>query len=174
MDIVRALVSIDRFQVGHMPHRVVLDENSVCAQKSPGLAGDVAGHIDVGAFSQGDLLRCHRARVLEPAELDAQKLALGDVGQHVGESDLLDLLSADRLAEHQALLRVTPGFVEAGHSGADRAERDPETRLGETLERALQPAGLRQEGAVGQADILQMKLTRVGRQQRHFALLVSG
>jgi len=38
--------------------------------------------------------------VLEPPELQAEELRLGDLAEHLGESRLLQLESADRFAEH--------------------------------------------------------------------------
>ena len=59
VDVVRALVGVDRLQVGHVAHGRVLGEDAVGAEEAARLAGDVARHVHVGALGQTDLLRGH-------------------------------------------------------------------------------------------------------------------
>src|SRR5207302_350001 len=81
----------------------------------------------------------------EPPQLQAQELRLGDLGEHLREPRLLQLETADRLPEHQAVLGVAHRFVVARHRGADRPPRDPVARLGEAHERGVAAAGLGQQ-----------------------------
>src|SRR5438477_308078 len=78
-------------------------------------ARDVGGECDVVALGQRHLLRRHRPEVLQAAELQAQQLRLGDLGEHLGEAQLLQLEPTDRLAEHHATLGVADRLVVAGH-----------------------------------------------------------
>jgi hypothetical protein len=114
------------------------------------------------------------AVVLEAAELEAEELRLGDLGEHLGEPGLLDLRGGDRLAvELHALLGVAERLVVAGHGGADRAPGDPVAGLGEAHQRALEPAGLREERVVADPHVLQRELAGVAGEEGELPLLVA-
>src|SRR2546422_3847587 len=64
--------------------------------------------------------------VLEPPELQAEELCLGDLREHLGEPRLLQLEAADRLAEHHSRLGVAHRLVVARHCRAHRSPRSEE------------------------------------------------
>ena len=161
VDIVRAFVRIDRLEIGHVPHRMVLDENAVPAQKATSFARDVRSHIAVCTLGERDLLWRHRTSVLHPTEVIGDELALRDLREHVGKPNLLNLLAANRLIEHDTLLRIRERLVKARHRGTNNPPRDPVAGLRQTHKRALQTSSPRHERAVGKFDILEDELTRV-------------
>src|SRR2546425_190775 len=103
----------------------------------------VGRDVHVVPLGERPLLRRGLPLVLEPPELQAEDLRLGDLGEHLGEPRLLQLKPADRLAEHHPVLGVAHRLVVARHRGADRSPRDAVARLGEAHERGLEPARLR-------------------------------
>ena len=114
----------------------------------------VAGDVHVVPLAERHLVGRHRARVLEPAELQGHELRLGDLGQHVDQPHLLDLGAGDRLVEHHPALRVAERLVVARHRRADGAPRDAVARLREAHERALEAARLGQDGVLREMDVL--------------------
>ena len=68
-----------------------------------------------------------------------------DLERHLGELLLGQLVAGDRLAEHDALLRVLERRLEARARRADRAPDDPVARLvrGTTAGRAARASGSR-------------------------------
>src|SRR5258708_25468707 len=72
--VVRTLVCVDALEVREVPHRAVLGEDAVGAEQAARLARALARHVHVVALGERDLLRPHRARVLQPAELEAEQL----------------------------------------------------------------------------------------------------
>ena len=60
--VVGSLVGVDRFQIGHVPHGVVFDEDSVSTQQASSLPRDVGRHVAVGTLRKRDLLRSARLR----------------------------------------------------------------------------------------------------------------
>src|SRR6058998_428140 len=88
-------------------------------------------------------------------ELQAEELRLGDLAEHLGEPRLLQLESADRLAEHHPRLGVAHRLVVARHCRAHRSPRDAIARLREAQKRRLEPARLREQGVLGDAHVLQ-------------------
>ena len=79
-------------------------------------------------------------RSLSRPELERQQLGLGDLGQHVGQTDLLDLSLTNGPSEHDPVLGVLQRLVVAGHRGPDRAPRDAVARLRQAAQRTLEPA----------------------------------
>ena len=160
VDVVGALVGVDGFQVQHVSdHRVLVDD--------PGGAENVARHprgverhLHVVHLRHRDLLGPHPPRVLEPSELQAQELGLGDLGDHPHELLLHELERRDGLAELDALLRVLQGPVVAGHGGADGPPRDAVARLAQTRQRPPQSGDARQLVLERDAAVLEAQLGR--------------
>src|SRR3989475_3032673 len=100
VDVVRPLVRIDRFEVREVTHRLILRQDAVRAQQPARLARHVGGDTHVVPLGERYLLRRGLPLVLQPPELQAEELRFGDLAEHLGESRLLQLESADRLAEH--------------------------------------------------------------------------
>src|SRR6266446_9613533 len=138
VDIVGALVSIDRLEVHHVADDGMLVHDACGAQDVAGHAGAVEGHLDIVHLGHGDLLRPRLALVLELAEPQAQELRLGDLRDHPDQLLLDELEGGDGLAELDALLRIAQRPVIAGHGPADGAPRDAVAGLGETAEGALE------------------------------------
>src|SRR5262245_5556801 len=142
VDVVRALVRVDRLQIHHVPDDRVLVHDAGRAQDVARQSGAVERHLHVVHLRHRHLLRAQLAGVLEAAELQAQELGLGDLGNHPDELLLHELERPDRLAELDALLGVLQGPVVARHRRAHRAPGDPVAGLVETAERAAQPLHL--------------------------------
>src|SRR5213082_2990932 len=174
MHIVRPLVRVHRLEVGEVAHRLILRQDAVGAEQAARLARHVGGDVHVVALGEGHLLRRDLPLVLEPPQLQAQELRLGDLGEHLREPRLLQLETADRLPEHQAVLGVAHRFVVTRHRGADRPPRDPVARLGEAHERGFEAAGLGQQRVLRDARVLEHELARVPRAQGQLPLLVLG
>ena len=52
MDVVCAFIGVDGFQVGHVPHGRVFDQNAIRAQQPARLTRNIARHLAVGALGQ--------------------------------------------------------------------------------------------------------------------------
>src|SRR4029450_10454764 len=139
VDVVRALVGVDRLEIHHVAHDGVLVHDAGGAQDVAGQARGVERHLDIVHLGQRDLLWPHPTRVLEAAELETQELRLGDLVDHPDQLLLDELEGADGLAELDALLRVLERPVVAAHGGADGAPAAAVARLRETGQRALEP-----------------------------------
>src|SRR5580658_7795323 len=63
VDIVRAFVGVDRFEIVHVAHDHAVVHDAVCAQDFPGEAGGFACHPDTVHFEHGDV------RWMDPAEV---------------------------------------------------------------------------------------------------------
>src|SRR5205085_5083100 len=72
MDVVRALVSIDRLQVHHVANHVVLVVDAVAAMHVAGEAGDIEGLAAIVALQQRDRLGRAAVLVFQPAEPQAR------------------------------------------------------------------------------------------------------
>src|SRR5437879_64974 len=52
VNVVRPLVGVHRLEVRQVPHRLILGQDAVGAEQSPGLAGDFGRHVHVVALGQ--------------------------------------------------------------------------------------------------------------------------
>src|SRR5262245_38874514 len=93
VDVVRALVGIDRLEVAHVAHRGVLVDDAVAAQDVARHAGDLEGLEDVVALRHRDLDEGRLPLVLEAPQLEAEELGLGDLGHHLDELPLDELVA---------------------------------------------------------------------------------
>src|SRR5712691_11499833 len=91
VDVVRTFVGVHALQIRHVAHRRVLGQNAVRPEKAACLARDVSRHAHVVALRQGHLLRSERPSVFQSPEMNAEQLALYELGQHSGQSLLLQL-----------------------------------------------------------------------------------
>src|SRR6185436_4706435 len=106
----------------------------------------------VVALRERDLLGAHAALVLQPAEPPGEQLALRDLGDHVHELLLDELVAGDGTVELPPLLAVAERGQVARARRAERAPYDPVARLVETRERPGEPRRLGQDRRPGDAD----------------------
>src|SRR2546426_8382397 len=143
MDVVRALVRVDRLQIHHVTDHRVLVNDSGGAQDVARQPGGVERHLDVVHLRHRDLLWPDLAGVLQPAQLQTEELRLGDLRDHPDELLLDELERRDRLAELDPLLGVLERPVVTRHRRAHRAPGDALARLIETAQRAAEPLDVR-------------------------------
>src|SRR3989441_5146468 len=124
VDVVRPLVGVHRLEVREVAHSLILGEDAVGSEQTPGLARNVGRDIHVVALGEGDLLRRHLPLVFQASELQAAQLRLGDLGEHLGEPRLLQLEAPDRLPEHHAGLGIVYRLVVARHRRPHGSPRD--------------------------------------------------
>ena len=115
------------------------------------------------------------AGVLEPAELQGQQLALGDLGEHPDQLLLHQLVAGDRLAgELDALLGVLEGGLVAVHGRAEAAPGDAVARLVEAHQGVLDADRLGQQVGGRDAAVLEAELGGDRGAQRELAVLIAG
>src|SRR5438132_1529754 len=85
----RPLVRINRLEVREVAHRLILRQDAVRAEQPARLTRHVGRDADVVPLGERHLLRRDLPLVLEPPELQAEELCLGDLGEHLGETRLL-------------------------------------------------------------------------------------
>src|SRR6476659_3152099 len=105
MDVVRALVSVDRLEVGGVAHHLEYGADAVAAVHVAGDPRDVERFASIVALDQADRLG-DELTGLEPAT-DAQLCleAKRDLGRHVGELELDQLVGGEGTAELLAVER---------------------------------------------------------------------
>src|SRR5690606_10647418 len=169
-----ALVGDHRFQVQGVADRGVLGGDAGAAEQVAAFAGDVDGHAAVVPLGQRDLLRLHRARVLQAAQLQHQQLGQGDAAGHVGQLDLRALGGGDRAAEQDALLAVVQRLVQAGDGGADRTPGDAVAGLGQAAQRTLEALDVGQAVGLGHAHVVEVQGAGHRGAQAHLVLDLLG
>src|SRR5882672_5014580 len=107
-------------------------------------------------------------------EMNAEKLALYELGQHLSQSLLLQLESRDRLSEHHSVAGISERFLIARLRRSHRAPRDAITSLGQAHERALDAARLWEQRRSRHSHILYHQLARIGGAERKLAPLILG
>src|SRR3989449_8887667 len=68
VDDVRPLVGVHRLEVREVAHRLILGEDAVGPEQTPGLARNVGRDVHVVALGEGDLLRRHLPLVFAASE----------------------------------------------------------------------------------------------------------
>ena len=112
-----------------------------------GLAGGVA-------LEHGDCLGRHAPLVHQPAEPETALESKGDLGLHVGEFFLNQLVGRERPAELGALERIGAGRVPAELGGAQCAPGDAVARPVEAAERPLESLDVGQQIVLGHEHIV--------------------
>src|SRR5579862_6410973 len=138
MDVVRALVGVDRLEVQDVADHAELVGDAVAAMHVAGDAGDIQCLAAIVALQQRDHLGRRLALVLEPAEAERRRQAERDLGLHVGELLLDQLVGGERPAELLAVERVLARALPAELGGAHRAPGDAVARVVEAAERAAE------------------------------------
>ncbi len=142
MHVVRPLVGVHHFQIDDVADDAELVRNPVAAQHVARRAGDVERlAAGIALHDRGDLRR-RRAVVLHAAEAQAALQPERDLGLHVGQFLLDQLVGGQRAAELLAVERVLARRVPAELGGAERPPGDAVARRVEAGERAFQPAHL--------------------------------
>src|SRR5262245_48714450 len=145
VDFVRALVGVDRFEVAHVAHDRIIGCDAVRAQDAARRPRAFERHRHVVHFRHRDVNRLHHARIFHPAELQAEQLGFCDLGQHLNQFLLRQLVSGNGLCELDPLFGVIERAFIARYGRAHRAPRDPVARLRQAHQRAFQPFAFRQD-----------------------------
>src|SRR3981189_2228159 len=103
-------------------------------------------------------------------ESQADHLRLGDLGQHLDQLRLHELIARERTRELLTRFRVVERAVVARSRRADCAPCDPVTRLGETSERTLEPARGQQMRRLRNSYVLENQLRSDRRAHRKFSV----
>src|SRR5687768_4963698 len=119
IDVMRALVGDDRFEVAQVAHYVVVLQDAVATEDLACGRRHLTGHR--GAAQLG--VRRHTGRghslVQQPTKLYHEELGLGDLTEHAHEFGLDELKGGDWLAELFAAQRVGKCYLVAGNRFAD-------------------------------------------------------
>src|SRR6516162_11774762 len=107
---------------------MVLVRNAVTAVHVARGAGDFERLAAIVALEDRDHLWGVAARIFESPEPEAGVQPEGDLGLHVDELLLDQLIGGERAAELPAIQRIVAGRMPAEFGGAERAPRDPVTR----------------------------------------------
>src|SRR5688572_6863399 len=138
VDVVRALVGIDNFEIYHMADHAELVRDAVAAQHVARRARDVQRlAAGVALHDRGDLGR-GRALVLHAPQAQAALQAERDLGLHVGELLLHQLVGGERPAELLAVQDIASCSKPTIFSGAEGTPGDAVARRVQAGERPFQ------------------------------------
>ncbi|GMA90965.1 hypothetical protein GCM10025869_14940 [Homoserinibacter gongjuensis] len=141
LDGVGALVRRDDLHVGEVPGHVVLEQEPVAAEQLAGLGAHPAGALGGVHLRE----RRHRAfqatRVGELRHAQAVELHRRDLGEHLREAMLHELVLRDGTSELAALSHIARGDLVGGHRVAERLPRGAAARAGEHAPRVAERAG---------------------------------
>src|SRR5579885_2484188 len=138
MNIMRALVRVDRLQVHHVANHVVLIGNAVRAMHIAGYARNFESFPAVISFEQRNHLGSSTALVLEAPQTQTGVQAQGNLGLHIRELFLDQLVCSERAPELKALHRVLACGVPAEFRRADGAPRNAVAGIIQAAKRPLQ------------------------------------
>ena len=99
MDVMRALIGVHRFQIHHVAHDVIFLGDAVAAMHVARFAGDVQRLATAVALYQRDVFRRAVARIKKSADPQAGLKADIDLGMHVGQLQLDQLVAGKRTVE---------------------------------------------------------------------------
>src|SRR4051794_36272493 len=145
MDVVRALVSVDRLEVRGVAHHLEFGGNAVAAMHVPRDSGDLQRLAAIVALDEADRLRNQLAGFEAPPDPQRCLKPKRDLGHHVGELELDQLVGGERAPELLAVERVLPGGMITGLGRAHRTPADPVASAIEASERALEPFDVGQQ-----------------------------
>src|SRR5213593_2567850 len=170
VDVVRALVGLYRLEVAHVPDYGEFKTDAVCPQDVTRKPRDIQGHSHVVALGERGLSEVQLPGVLEPAQLQCEKLSLGDLRQHMYQLLLHELKSSDGSVELNPRLGVIEGCVVAGHCRPQPAPRNSVAGLVEAHQGRFQSAGLGQQVFLRNGAVLEDELRSNRRAQGHLVL----
>lgn len=104
VNLMRPLVSVDRFEVTHVTHNRVLARDPVRAQNAASRARASQSHRHVVHLSHGDMNRLDLAVILQAPQMQAQQLRFTDFGGHLNQFLLRELKPGKRTPELYPLL----------------------------------------------------------------------
>src|SRR6266702_403803 len=137
VDVVRALIGVDCLEIHDVADDVELVGDAVAAMHIARDPRDVERLAAIVALQERDHLGHGAPLVLETAEAQARMEAQGDLGLHVDELLLDQLIGGEGPTELLALERVAPRRMPAEFGGAERAPGNAVARVVEAGERAL-------------------------------------
>ena len=170
MDIVRALVGVDHLQVHHVADHAVFVADAIAAQHVARHAGDVERLAARVSLEQAGDLDRRRAGILHAAQLQTALQAQRDLGAHVGQLFLDQLVRGQWPAELLAVQHVLAGAVKAVFGRAQRAPGDAVARAVQTGERAFQAAHVRERVFFGAEHLVHHDLAGDRGPQTHLAV----
>src|SRR5918994_615811 len=127
--VVRALVGVDPFEVGHVLHHAVVEQDAVAPERIARRSGDLARLGDVVHLEHRDGRRVELARVIDAAHVDGEELAERDLGQHRDQLLLRELEGGYGLPELRSLPGVGEGGLIAVHCLPQAVPADPVARV---------------------------------------------
>mmetsp|Transcript_19535 Transcript_19535/g.28172 ORF Transcript_19535/g.28172 Transcript_19535/m.28172 type:complete len:354 (+) Transcript_19535:133-1194(+) len=113
MNIMCPLVGVHRLQVHHVPDDVVLVRNAVPSQHVPGLPGHLQGLAAVVALDHADHLGHVLVGINQPPHPECSLQAEGDLGVHVCQLQLHQLVAGEGCPKLLALQDVLPSLLHA-------------------------------------------------------------
>src|SRR5262249_26683174 len=145
MDIVRAFVGVDGLEIAHHAHDVKLIGDAVATVHVASEPRHFQRLAAIVALEHRDRRRGCLALVDQPRQAQCGVQAERDLGLHVGELLLHELIGGERPAELLAREHVIAGTVPAEFGGADRAPGDAGARDIEAAERPGEARDVRQQ-----------------------------
>ena len=106
MDIMGALIGVDRLEVAHVPHDLEFLGNAVTAMHVASHARNIQRLAAIVALDDGDHFRCRICLVHQSAHPQGALQAEGDFRLHVGKFFLKELRLSQRPAELLAVKAV--------------------------------------------------------------------
>ena len=164
-----ALVGVDRLQVHDVADHVVLVRHPVAAVHVAGGAGDIQGLAAGVALGQRDRFRRGAALVHQPAQAQASLQADGDLGLHVGQLLLDQLVGGQGPAELLALQGVVARRMPAELGGTERAPGDAVAGPVEAAEGPLEALHVGQQVLLRDLDVVHDDLAGDRGPQRELA-----
>src|SRR4051812_34645248 len=140
VDVVRALVSVDGLQIDQMADDVILVVDAVAAVYVAGEPGDIERLAAIVALEHRNRLRRAALFVLQAAEPQTGVQPQRDLGLHIDEFFLDQLVGGERAAELFAVERVIARLMPAELGGAERAPGNAVARVIEARKRPAQAA----------------------------------
>ena len=170
MDVVCAFVGVHHLEVDHVPHHAELVADAVAAHHVAGGAGDLERLAAAVALHDAGELDRRRALVLHAAESQTALQAERDLGGHVGELLLHQLVGGQRPAELLTVHHVLAGLGVAVFRCAESAPGNAVTRAVQAGERALEAADVGEGVLLGDEHLIHHDLAGDRCAQTHLAV----
>src|SRR3954451_506187 len=140
VDVVCALIGLNRLQIAHVAHDRVFVRYPVRTQQVPADSGAFQRDSDVVALQHGNVRGIRPAGILQLGHMVRQQLRLADLRDHPGQFLLHQLMGGYRFViELLPCKRVAASRFKAIHRRSQNAPTDTESRLREAGESGFQP-----------------------------------